>query len=67
VISEKTVTVSLPAELCASVLERYASRFANIDDLLTFLLQELLRDDAMKMDQREKQILEARLKDLGYL
>ena len=56
-ISEKTVNISLPAELCASVLERYGSRFANIEELLTFLLRELLRDDAMKMDEKEKQIL----------
>jgi hypothetical protein len=66
-MSEKTMTISLPTELCASALERYGTRFANIEELLTFLLRELLRDDAMKMDEKEKQILEARLKDLGYL
>ena len=66
-MSEKTVAVTLHAELCASALSRYGSRFATIEQLLTFLLQELLRDDDMKMDEKEKQILEARLKDLGYL
>jgi len=66
-MSEKTIAVTLSAELCATALDRYGSRFASIEDLLTFLLQELLRDDAMKMDDKEKQMLEARLKDLGYL
>ena len=65
--AEEKVQVNLPSELCASVLKRYGSRFANIEDLLTFLLREILRDDAMKMDEKEKQMLEARLKDLGYL
>jgi hypothetical protein len=66
-MQEKTTAVSLPSELCASALARYGSRFASIEELLVCLLQELLRDDAIQMDQKEQKVLETRLKDLGYL
>jgi hypothetical protein len=59
--------VQLPAELCLTAEERYGARFGNVEQLLTFVLQELLRDDAAQMDQAEQRIIEERLKDLGYL
>jgi hypothetical protein len=30
-------------------------------------MHEILRDDAEKLDQKEKAILEQRLRDLGYI
>jgi hypothetical protein len=66
-MQEKTTAISLPSEVCASAMARYGSRFANIEELLVFLLQELMRDDAVQMDEKEQKVLEARLKDLGYL
>jgi len=62
-----TRQISLPEELCASVEQRFGKRFQTIDALLEFVLRELLRDDAEKLDEKEKAILEQRLRDLGYL
>jgi len=59
--------VSLPEDLCASAERRFGAQFTNIESLLEFVLQELLRDEAQKLDQREKEILEQRLRDLGYI
>jgi hypothetical protein len=47
--------------------QKYASRFASVEELVNNLLQELLRDDAVKMDQRELEIIEQRLRGLGYV
>jgi hypothetical protein len=34
---------------------------------VSFLLQELLRDDSAELDRAEQTAVEQRLKDLGYL
>ena len=60
-------TVQLPESLCASAEERFGSRFGSVDHLLETLLNELLRDDALQMDKDEEQIIEQRLRELGYL
>ncbi len=59
--------VGLPEELCQAAEKRFGQRFASVDDLLVSMLQELLRDDAAKMDEREMQIVEQRLRNLGYV
>jgi hypothetical protein len=67
VTSDEMVKLQLPAKLCQSALERFGSRFDSIDALLTFILQEVLFSDAVKMDEAEQRMLEGRLKDLGYI
>ncbi len=62
-----TRNVCLPEELCRMAEQKYASRFASVEELVNNLLQELLRDDAVKMDQRELEIIEQRLRGLGYV
>ncbi|PYX85521.1 MAG: hypothetical protein DMG68_17865 [Acidobacteria bacterium] len=59
--------VHLRADLCAAVEQRFARRFAGIESLLTFVLQDLLRDDASKLEKGEEQIIEERLRELGYI
>ncbi len=59
--------VLLPFELCAEAEQRYGSRFGGLEQFLTFVLGELVRDDSAQMDQNEQSIIEARLKDLGYI
>jgi len=59
--------VSLPEELCISAEQRYGAQFATVESLLEFVLRELVCDDAEKLDQKEKAILEQRLRDLGYI
>jgi hypothetical protein len=55
--------VSLPDELCSAV-ER---KFGNLESFLTFVMGELLRDDAAVLDQNEERIVEERLRELGYI
>ncbi len=59
--------ISLPEDLCAAAEHRYGSRFENLESLLEFMLCELTRNEAEKLDQREQAILEQRLRDLGYI
>ena len=60
-------TVELPAELCETVEKKFRMRFGSLEDALETLLRELLRDEALKMDEREQQVIEQRLKALGYV
>lgn len=60
-------SIQLPEDLCAAVERRYGTRFATIEELLTFVLGELSRDDVAKLDQKEQAMIEQRLKDLGYV
>jgi len=55
--------VSLPDDLCVAA-ER---RFGNLEVFLKFVLDEVLRDDADVLDQREQSLIEERLREIGYL
>ena len=59
--------MSLPASLCDAVEQKFGKRFPSLEQFLTFVLQELVRDDATEMDEAEQKMIEQRLKDLGYL
>jgi hypothetical protein len=59
--------ISLPEDLCHGVEQKFGGRFAGVEELLTAVLTELLRDDALKIDEAEEQIIEQRLKGLGYI
>jgi len=59
--------IRLPADLCAAAEEKFGSMFSSVDELLAFLLQELLRGDTAGLDEAERQAVEQRLKDLGYI
>jgi len=59
--------VKLPEDLCAEAEKRWMGRFDNLEDLLGFLLQEMTKDDAIKLDQAEQEMIEQRLRDLGYM
>lgn len=59
--------VALPEQLCKLAEQKYAHRFGSIEELVAEMLRELVRDDAIKMDQNEAKIVEDRLKALGYV
>lgn len=65
-MSEKR-NVALPAELCAQAEERFRGQFGSVEQLLEFLLRDLLKDDAGRADEAEQRMIEQRLQDLGYL
>ena len=65
-----TITVrdiALPVELCEKAEQRFRPHFDGVEQLLTFVLEELLRDEATELDLGEQQMVEQRLKDLGYI
>jgi hypothetical protein len=57
----------LPAELCDVAEKKFGLTFASLEELLVFLLSDLVRDDASRFDQEEERLIENRLRDLGYL
>lgn len=59
--------VRLPGDLCAAAEKRFGHKFGSVEELLTFVLQDLLRDDASELDQAERKLVDERLRDLGYL
>ena len=59
--------IRIPAELCTAAEEKFGKTFASVDELVVFLLRELLRGDTTALDQAEQRALEQRLKDLGYM
>ncbi len=64
---DRVRSVALPENLCGAAEQKFARRFGSLDELLTAALEELVRDDAVKMDEKEQQIIEERLKGLGYI
>jgi hypothetical protein len=63
----ETRKVILPEQLCRAAEDKFSHRFSSLEEFLTAALNELLRDDALRMDEQEQQIIEARLKALGYV
>jgi len=62
-----TRRIQLPEELCAAAEKKFAPRFATLEELLAFVLRQLLSDRAEQADADEQRLLEQRLRDLGYL
>jgi len=60
-------TVQLPESLCAEAEQWLQGRFENIEALLGFLLKEMVRVESSELDQKEEEIVQQRLRDLGYL
>jgi len=60
-------TVRLPDKLCAAAEKKFSCTFSSLEELLTFVLQDLARDEARKADETEERLVEERLKELGYL
>ena len=59
--------LQLPEDLCAAAEVRYGGYFRSVEDLLSFVLRELLRDDAAQLNAAEERVIEQRLRDLGYV
>jgi hypothetical protein len=59
--------VRLPAELCDAAEKKFAHKFGSLEELLAFILRDLLRDEAAQLDQAEQRMIEDRLRELGYI
>ncbi len=59
--------VRLPADLCSAAEKKFGQTFGSVEELLIFILRDLLRDDTSRFDQAEEKLIEDRLRDLGYI
>lgn len=59
--------VQVPADLCQALERRFGGQFGSLDQLVTFVLGELAREDVAQMDAAEERMIEERLRDLGYM
>lgn len=70
-IMSESRQIRLPEDLCVAAEKKFAGRFGNkfgsLDELVAFLLRELVSGDTVELDQAEQAAVEQRLKDLGYL
>lgn len=69
-MSDETVElrINIPKELHEAAGRCAADcGFGNVDGLVAYLLNQVLRPDVMRMDQEELRIIEDRLRDLGYM
>ena len=58
----------LPSELCEKIEKQIqGSRFTTLEEFLTFVLREVASRDSSRLDERERQAVEQRLRDLGYM
>jgi hypothetical protein len=60
-------TVRLPEDLCKEAEKWMTGRFPDLETLLSFLLREIVKDETGKFDQAEEDMVQQRLKDLGYI
>lgn len=63
----ESLEVRLPADLCAAVEKKFGGTFRSVDDLVVFVLQQLISGDTVDMDRADQAIVEERLRDLGYI
>jgi len=59
--------IRLPADLCAAAEEKFGGSFRSLDELVTFLLEDLIRKDTIDLDRADQAVVEERLRDLGYI
>jgi hypothetical protein len=60
--------VRLPAQLCESAEQLLkGTNFPTLEELLAFVLRELTAHSSAKFEEQERQMIEQRLRDLGYL
>ncbi len=60
-------TINLPADLCTQADSKLGPKFGGLEPLLEYVLRYLLEDKAQAMDEAEQNLVEQRLRELGYL
>ena len=66
-VTESWREIRLPEDLCRAAEQKYRSQFPGLEELLGFVLQSLVSEEAAQMDEAEARIVEERLRDLGYI
>lgn len=60
-------SVQVPEDLCAQAELWLPGRFDNLEALISFLLREIMKNPGSNLDQQEEEIIQQRLRDLGYI
>jgi hypothetical protein len=47
--------------------QKFGNKFQAVDELVVFLLEELIHGDTIELDQADQVVVELRLRDLGYI
>jgi hypothetical protein len=64
----RTRSITLSEELCRRLEERLGSpERPDVEAILTYVTKELLKDEAVELDEREERLIKNRLEELGYL
>lgn len=66
-LSNQCRTLQIPEDLCVRAEKWLHGRFANVEELVVFTLQQLVDHDGTELDRQEEEMIQQRLKDLGYL
>jgi len=66
-LSDQYRTIRISEELCKQAESWLKGRFESLDALITFALQEITKDDGSNLDQAEEELIQQRLRDLGYI
>jgi hypothetical protein len=59
--------LQLPEDLCAVAEKKFGAHFQSVEQLLEFVLRDLVHDSAAAADENEQRIVEERLRELGYI
>lgn len=62
-----TREIVVPANLYAAAENKFGSNFRTVDELVVFILRELVDGDTIRLDRADQERIEQRLKDLGYM
>ena len=66
-LADQYRTVRVPEELCKEAEVWLTGRFESLEALITFVLRETIKDEGVKLDQQEEEMVQQRLRDLGYI
>ena len=59
--------VRIPEELCVNLEKKFGNRSGNLEYLIVDILKALLEDRVEPLDRAVQELIEQRLKDLGYI
>jgi len=66
-LSDQYRTIRLPEELCSEAETWLNGRFDSLEALIIFAVKEAIKDEGAELDQQEEELVQQRLRDLGYI
>ena len=60
-------SIRVPEPLCDKAERWMNGRFESLEALVAFILQEIVDEKGARLDQQEEELVQQRLKDLGYI